>query len=270
MRVFLSFLVFACINAFSLPSQASETAVILSPLRMVLEGRDRSETLRIVNPNSVPVTYRIEMVVMEQDTDGNVREVGKTKEHEDLLRMVRFSPRQVRLEPGAMQAVRIMLRKPATLQDGEYRVHVRVSPLPEPDRNMAEVVQAKAGQTTININFLVSTSIPLIIRHGKTAVNIDARGIELGVSHGETPVLQTLIFGEGNRSIYMDGAIFYGKILLGEVKGFAVYQPNGKRYVRFPLQADLPPSGSTLRLVLRDREKEGNPLIKEIPLVLNY
>ena len=50
--------------------------------------------------------------------------------------LVRYSPRQVELAPGEVQTVRIQIRKPEGLKDGEYHSHLvfqgylRSSPLP--------------------------------------------------------------------------------------------------------------------------------------------
>ncbi|TWI76874.1 pili/flagellar assembly PapD-like chaperone [Desulfobotulus alkaliphilus] len=256
---------------FCLPAPSLATGALVTPLRFVLEDRERSATMRIVNTNDRSVSYRIETVLMEQDMSGRTREIKNLEDHGDLLRMVRFSPRQIRLEPHEMQAVRIMVRKPADLQDGEYRVHMKVSPLPEtPDRVQMPGKDEPASSTTITIHTLVSTILPLIIRHGETSVSLDARGLELESLPGDRKALKTLLIAEGNRSAFMDAAFFWEDTLIAERKGFAIYQPNGKLNISFPLQEDLPPSGSTLRLVLHDREKEGNPLLKEIPLVLNY
>jgi P pilus assembly chaperone PapD len=254
--------------AFPIALAAAEKGVVLSPLRMVIEGRDRSATLRIINPNDRPVTYRIDAEVLDQDVYGNLK-ISENKERtEAILQMIRFSPRQVLLEPGAMQAVRIMVKKPAKLADGEYRAHIKVSPMPAPEAPDKTEPTESSGETRIDLRFLVATSIPLIIRHGETAVRLEAQGLKAQTFSDGKKAFKTRIFAKGNQSAYMDAALFHGTSLVGEMKGFAVYQPLGEREVMIPLKGEFPPVGNPLRLLLYDREKEGTPLIREIPLTL--
>lgn len=271
MRIFrfLFFLFF--LFGFPLSFFASaQSTVALSPQRIILEGRERTETLRIINPGNEVVHYRIQPIILKQDPSGKIEKVENTEEYKDILRMVRFSPRKIRLNPREMQTVRILVRKPADLEPGEYRLHISVSPIPKlesPDEQ--EIPKEPPSGISVSMNFSVGVSIPLIIRHGETHVDLGAKDLQVESLPDGKEALKVRLLATGNRSVYLDASLFHGDTLLGKKQGFAVYQPNGQRDLIFPLQDGPPPSGSALRLVLHDREKDGKtPLLKEIPLLM--
>ncbi len=255
----LLFLLFSSVTAL-----AAQRPVEMIPGRIIIEGRERSAVLRLLNRNPEAITYRIETIVMRQNVSGGVERVTEpTPEEQKILQMVRFSPRQVSIPANNVQTVRIMARKPANLPAGEYRAHIRATPIPGPEK-----ASGSSTDVVVKIDLIISLSIPIIIRHGETRVALGAGGAALEYKHDGTRALKVRIIAEGNRSAYMDAEIYQGNTLLGENKAFAVYQPNGQRDVIFPLQAEPPPPGTALRLILRDREKEDIPLIREIPIVM--
>ena len=46
---------------------------------------------------------------------------------------IRYSPRQVRLNPNEKQTIRLMMRRSNSMKEGEYRSHLMFSPIPDPD-----------------------------------------------------------------------------------------------------------------------------------------
>lgn len=246
--------------AIAPPPAPAQQLVEMIPLRIIMEGRERSTTLRLINRNPQPVTYRLETIILRQEVSGGTqRATDLTPAEQRILEMIRFAPRQVRIEPNTVQTVRIMARKPADLPAGEYRAHLQVTPLPPADQTPRE--------QGVRMGLLVSTSIPIIIRHGETKVYLDAQGLELLELADGRQALKTRIIADGNRSAFLDAALFHGDNLLAEMRGFAVYQPNGQREIIMPLQTALPPAGSKLRLLLNDREKRGEPLVREVHMV---
>ena len=112
----------AAVAAFaSVPVMAQGAGdLVVSPTRVVLEGRTRSAQLGLVNKGSTTATYRITVVNMHMDESGAIKEVAKPVDGQQFADdLFRYSPRQVTLEPGASQAIRLLLRKPKDLADGE-------------------------------------------------------------------------------------------------------------------------------------------------------
>jgi len=90
--------------------------LVVTPTRLVLDGRQTSEQVMLSNRGAETATFRVSLTLMTMDEDGNLRETDTPPAGLDsAAEMVRFAPRQVVLSPGASQAVRLTVRKPADL-----------------------------------------------------------------------------------------------------------------------------------------------------------
>jgi P pilus assembly chaperone PapD len=103
--------------------------VLISPLRVVMDDKNKSFSVKIVNPGDLKTSYRISLVSMEADELGRVKETDKNN---IIKEMIRFSPKRVTLPPRGVQTIRLIARPKSNLPQGEYRVHLKVSPLPPP------------------------------------------------------------------------------------------------------------------------------------------
>ena len=93
----------------------------------------RTAQVDLINNGSEPATYRISLVNQRMGEDGQFLPVDTPLAGELFANdMVQFSPRQVTLQPGTSQTVRVMVRKPAGLAAGEYRSHLHFEKMPEP------------------------------------------------------------------------------------------------------------------------------------------
>ncbi|MGM0604034.1 MAG: hypothetical protein ACQESS_12080 [Bacillota bacterium] len=255
------FLLFSYMSVF-----AANRPVEMISQRIIIEGRGRSAVVKLLNRNPEAITYRIETIMLRQNLSGGTEMVEEpTTEEQKILKMIRFSPRQVRIKSNSVQTVRIMARKPANLPDGEYRAHMKATPIPDPEKESGSSEGAE-----VKIDLIISLSFPIIIRHGETNVELDAAKVTPEAMQDGKKGLKVRIIADGNRSAYIDAELYHGETLIGERKAFAVYQPNGKRDIVIPLKKELPNSGTDLRLILRDREKDDLPLIREIPIKLEY
>ena len=78
--------------------------------------------------------------------------------------LIRYAPRQLRLEPGRPQTIRILYRRPGELAEGEYRSHLLFQEIPK----VAPTPAQGEGPSGLNmqISALFGISIPVIVRHG--------------------------------------------------------------------------------------------------------
>jgi P pilus assembly chaperone PapD len=121
----------ALLLALSWPAQAE---LMLHPTRIVFDKNQRAAQVELINNGSKPASYRISLVNRRMTDAGQFEPADTPGEGEHFADgMLRYSPRQVTLQPGTAQTVRIMLRKPADLAEGEYRSHLLFDKLPEPD-----------------------------------------------------------------------------------------------------------------------------------------
>ena len=243
-RLSVLLLVFAA--AWSvLPARAQ---LLLSPTRVIFEGTMRAAQVDIVNTTSQRAVYRLSLVNRRMTERGeNVAADPALPGERFLGDMVRFSPRQLVLEPGASQVVRLSLRKPEGLPPGEYRSHLHIERVA--DGSDATSVEAVAGTGAsqglqIRLTALVGAMIPVIVREGPPAVTLAVRDLQLAPATGSDPAaLSFTLARDGNRSVYGDVVVTAtpaaggAAVEVARLSGVAVYVPNPLLRLRVALQA---------------------------------
>jgi hypothetical protein len=258
--------------------QLARADLMLFPTRVVFEKNQRSTQVDLVNNGAEPATYRISLVNRRMSETGELQPADTPREGELFASdMVQFSPRQVTLQPGTSQTVRVMVRKPAELAPGEYRSHLQFQRMPE--AKGATSVEAKGAdpkEIGITLTALVGASIPVIVRQDDTSASVSLSHLELQPPGAGAPALLALQFERsGNRSVYGDLAVSFtptggAEQVVARAAGVAVYTPNALRRAQLPLQ---PPRGvalahGTLHVTYRDRPEAGGALLAESALVL--
>lgn len=217
--------------------------LIVAPTRVVLEGRARSAQLTLSNTGSSTSTYRISIVNLRMNADGSVTEITEPDEGQFFAdKLFRYSPRQITLEPGAAQAVRILLRKPKGLPEGEYRSHIFFRAVPDEAGQSVNQVEAGDG-VQIRLIPIYGITLPIIIRHGKPSVSASLSDLSLNPPTAENP-LSTLSFKinrEGTKSAFGDfTATFISnsgeETIVGQMQRLAVYTPNKSRLVNMVMR----------------------------------
>lgn len=148
--------------------------LLITPTRIVFSGRERSAEIMLKNRGTKPTTYRISFMDIGVSDTGEYTEIENyDKSAKDFIR---YSPKQVTLAGGASQKVKLLLRKPSGLADGEYRTHMKFQALP--GNNFGEDVEATkvTDQVSVKLIPLVGVSIPVIVQKGtlKGDANIHA------------------------------------------------------------------------------------------------
>lgn len=222
----------------------------VTPTRVVFEGRDRSAVIALVNSGPEAAIYRVSVINMRMTESGQFERIedGNRKPGERFAdSLFRFAPRQVELAPGGTQNIRLLLRKPAGLADGEYRSHLLIQSIPKDGAGQS--VEAPTTQEGVSINLLVipGVSLPVIVRHG----TLDAEGAisDMNVLPPERPDapprLGFRINRSGARSLFGDLTARYFPpdgaegLVVSQMNQLAVYTPNATRSVVMALT--LPP-----------------------------
>ena len=254
--------------------------LMLYPTRIVFDKNQRAAQLELINNGQERATYRISVVNRRMSETGEFSAVDSPLPGEQFSdALLRYSPRQVVLAPGAGQTIRILLRKPADLPAGEYRSHLQFDRVPEVSAASSADAQAPklgSGAVGVQLKALIGVSIPVIVRHGETAANVTLAGLELlKPVAGQATTLALVMQRSGNRSVYGDlGATFTPQggaaQEVGKAGGVAVYTPNPLRRVKLALQ---PPAGlvlarGTLRVTFRERPEAGGKLLAEAAIEL--
>jgi P pilus assembly chaperone PapD len=235
--------------------------LMLHPTRLVFEKNQRTAQIELINNGSQSATYRISVVNRRMTDSGRFEAADTAAPGEQFAdTMLRYAPRQITLQPGTAQTVRIMLHKPDGLADGEYRSHLLFDKLPDVDGTAGIARQGQDAQGIgVRLDALVGASVPVIVRQGTTSATVTLSGLALRRDGGRDMLL--LRFErDGSASVYGDLSVEFtpdgGKTQsVAQIGGIAVYTPNRVRQAALPL---LPPAGTTLSrglLVVRFRER---------------
>lgn len=160
-------------SALTFPSYAN---LLITPLQVVMEDRDRATEIILVNNSRDTNTYRIhwEQLYQTEGAGGYLRASDEEREERfDLEDFAVFTPRQITLRPSQKQTIRIALRKPADLADGEYKSHLKFSIAPELSRKANTLAKPGANEISVGAQVFASYSIPVAYRKGDYDINID-------------------------------------------------------------------------------------------------
>jgi len=259
------------------PFVPAHAELMLHPTRIVFDKNTRAAQIELINNGSTAASYRISLVNRRMSETGQFEPAAQAQDGERFAdEMLRYSPRQVTLQPGTAQTVRVMLRKPAELAEGEYRSHLQFDKLPEVEGAASIENQGRnATQIGVVLNALVGASVPVIVRHGAMGASVTLGGLALQKDEAGRPQL-ALVFGrEGGSSVYGDVSVTFtpknGKVQqLGQVGGIAVYTPNRVRKATLPLQvpAGMALTGGVLEVNYRERPEAGGKLLAQASLNL--
>jgi hypothetical protein len=229
----------------TLPANVLAAAnLMVTPTRVVFEQRDRTAQVTLVNQGSETGEFRISFIRQNMTETGDFVPVPEGEAGLFTDKMVRFSPRQVKLPPGQSQVIRLMLRKPRDLADGEYRSHLLFQALPPATSSNIENIakDTPAEGITVEIVPIVGVSIPVIVRHGKLDSEVmlsDARILSATDTDG-SPAIAVTINRSGSGSAYGDFRATFTPtggepIVVAQANGVAVYSNIDKRRFQMPL-----------------------------------
>lgn len=244
------------------------SGLLVTPTRLVFEGRKRSAELTLINRSDEAATYRITFREMEMTREGGLEIVVGEEPPWSAERLIRYSPRQVTLGPQETQTVRLQLRLPAELADGEYRSHLELRFVPPPsEADARKPPTGEAGEFQVRLVPLYGVALPIIVRHGDPVAEVSLGDVELIAGSGDEPDELRLVIGrQGDRSVYGDLSVSVsdageGLREIGRVRGLAVYTSSTAREVAIPLDQPLRDlRGKTLELRYRDAEGSGATL----------
>jgi len=214
--------------------------LLIAPTRVTLDEKTRSAELVLVNRGEGPAAFRLSLENRRMREDGSLETVEEPREDELFaLDKLRFSPRQLLLEPGARQVVRIMATGTAGLAPGEYRSHLRLLSAPASAARPAS--ETAAGDTSLSIELIAirSITVPVILRVGKldASASLDAAALD----QAAPDQLMIKLTRSGTRSTYGDITVTpEGQSEPAwTVRGVAIYTPNRSREAALPLPPEV-------------------------------
>lgn len=233
-------LAFAAPLAFIMaaPAQAGPGDLLIAPTRVVLNSNRGTEVI-VNNIGTETATYRISLEIRRMDADGSIDliEPNKTSEAEKAtLSMISYAPRRVVLPPNQPQSVRIGVRPPVGLADGEYRVHMLFRAIPD----AKSVTAAPATGVSVQLTPIYGITIPIIIRRGALQASAAISDVKIAQTK-DGPQLSLKLARSGSRSTYGNIRVLKAGVVkpLMEVVGIGVYPEINARSVELDIAPEL-------------------------------
>jgi fimbrial chaperone protein len=150
--------------AFMLAHQVSAN-LLINPTRVVLSPSDRTADVTLINTSTTTNTYRIGWVEKKAKEAGGYDDLSPEAAANFPIAssMIRYSPKQVTLKAGERQTIKLAIRRPQGLANGEYRSHLLFKALPPAD---AEQAEGRDNSTSLKINILLTFAIPVVVQQG--------------------------------------------------------------------------------------------------------
>lgn len=216
--------------------------LLVAPIRVVFEDGKQREDLNLSNIGQDTAVYLISFLQYQMLENGQFIDVtdSATQPTPRADEFLRIFPRRVTLPPGESQIVRLQYRKPQNLADGEYRSHLyfradkQTAPLGlEQDRDTARL--------SVSITPIFGISIPVIVRNGKTTLNLTLSDLNVTQVNDSLYNLNVAINRSGNKSAYgtLEVALETPqgeKVVLGMANGIGVYTELNRRLYTLPLR----------------------------------
>lgn len=254
----------------------------ISPTRVLFEGRKRGTEVTLNNTGDTAATFRVSFKNMRMNELGKYENIDEPDPGQLFAdKMIRYSPRQITLQPNSSQTIRLLVRKPRGLAEGEYRSHLQFLSVPTADAaSDIEALEGEAGAISVGVKQVFGVSIPVVVRHGKldAAVKINDFELSLPESAEEDKKKKLYVFLErsGERSVYGEVSVTLqrpGKddLRVGLLRGINVFTPTHHRRVAITLNL---PEGvtlddGTLHVEYRKPPEAGGDLLAEGQLPLS-
>jgi P pilus assembly chaperone PapD len=214
--------------------------LLVAPTRVVLDGARGTEVI-LNNVGAQPATYRISIELKRMTAKGDLEEVkpeAATVKEKTTLAMISYAPRRVVLAPNQPQAIRLGVRAPVDLADGEYRAHILFRAIP--DVAPATASAAPSEGLSISLIPIYGVTIPIIIRKGALKASAAISDAKMA-RDANGPLLSFTLARSGDRSTY--GRIRVTKAGIAkpvfEARGVAVYAEIGSRNVSLPVSPEV-------------------------------
>lgn len=244
---------------------AGGAPIALSSTLLKVGARSRTATVSVANRTDTNQRYRVSVIDMVMTPNGKVRplaegEQGHSRSAKDW---VIATPSSISLPPGGSQNIRLLIRRPKGLTDGEYRAHLMVSQEPPADiaGGLKEDRGGKQSGLELNIVTIYSTTIPVVIQQGE-----QRSGASITKAHfdGEGKNLILGLKREGNAS-------FRGFVMLQNegsadaVLPITIYPEIDDLEHNYPVSVGEP-AGAEVKLSLYSGEvpRPGEPLTAEL------
>lgn len=157
---------------------AQNMGLSVAPIQMLFSPNKSIQTFSVSNRTAQTTVHRLSLSDEVMNADGSLSPQAEGFAY-SAKKMIRFSPNEIILGPGEHQIVRVMIRRPAELAQGDYHTHV----LFEEQFNEAVKQEAAAasatneGQFKTKLRTLMTLGVPVMVQHGKLDGKLEMVGL---------------------------------------------------------------------------------------------
>src|SRR5437879_5638556 len=173
--------------------------VVIAPHALFIDGRARSGSVLLYNPNTEPVEVSISLLFGYPVTDSLGRIVLRTIDHPDSTMRsaagwIQAFPRRLTVPPLERQTIRLLASPPPGLADGEYWARLVISAKGGqlPVTGAADTARVKVGLT-----LEVRTIIGVFYRKGAAHTGVARSGLRTAVV-GDSLAVWARLTQQGN------------------------------------------------------------------------
>ncbi len=155
-----------------------------------------------------------------------------TKREQITQRMIKYSPKRSQIAPGGKQNIRVLVRRPPNLPEGEYMLYMKILPSVQP----VEAPPTPEGQTAVKMQMktVVGMSCPIIVYQGNpTSTTTIADATLMPESELGKPAVKLFLDRTGKKSSYVSASIYSTaggeKKLVGTLRRIPIFMPLKRR-----------------------------------------
>jgi P pilus assembly chaperone PapD len=174
-----------------LASGALHAQISISPKRILLNARERSQEITIANSGQRPfeITADVTDFFIRTDSLGNEQydTVANADEAARSCRnWVKIYPKRLIVPPNSTRTIRLLASPPAELGDGEYNARLQVSSI---ETGFAPVDAIDTTKITIDMKMRLKMVLQVAFRKGEVSTGLDLLGVQMSRSDSGTALL---------------------------------------------------------------------------------
>lgn len=236
------------------------------PTRVVLSDQIKTAQISVRHRGAKKMRYRIDVVYYKMKPDGSMEQIKDVNAGEKTAAgYFRYSPRQVELEPNVEQVVRLLLRTPPELAEGDYRAHLYFEGMDEGDEQPVAATDPNGAQMLLKAR--IAVAVPVVVRKGKPRLTVELSNLKLNKSAQGPSSYSVEVTRTGDAFLYGDFFVYHtpagGKtpVLVSQSNGVSSYIE--KRTVSYPL-TDQNLGKGELKVELREPSSDGGKVLATV------
>ncbi|MDZ7923746.1 MAG: DUF916 domain-containing protein, partial [Marinagarivorans sp.] len=173
--------------------------LLIKPFRVVLDEKTRTAEVTLLNNSDETKTYSIGWEEKQQNSNGSYMDLTSATPF-SATPYISHSPRKVTIKPGEYQKIKLRLKMPANMKDGEYRSHLQMKVSENARAPATESAPVKGMQ--IQIIPQLSFTIPVMIRKGPNNVKSEINYIKVTKNNKDKQQVDVMLQRTGDYSSY--------------------------------------------------------------------